>query len=261
MVHEKKFLVDVGMRDLPFPMKVISKVSPEGQSTVGNISITARIMQEFEALWIDKFIRILHQHRSCIGTSTLQANILDYIKELKATTVTINFDYPFFIEKLTPVDKEKCLVRYNCVYSAKVSSLNETPKILFRINVPALTTYPVSDPSKPRGLFAQLSVVGIEIEANKDVYPEDLVAIVDSHALSPVYSFLTEKDQAYIIEQLHTKDITSVVLTDAIKNELAHRKNIDWYSIQCSNYGMLHSYITLVGTEKSMWVPFSGYES
>jgi GTP cyclohydrolase IB len=261
MVQEKKFLVDVGIRDLPFPMKVISKVSPEGQSTVGNISITARIMQEFEALWIDKFVQIIHQHRARIGTSTLKVNILDYIKQLKATTVTVNFEYPFFIEKLTPVDKEKCLVRYNCTYSAKVSSLDDKPKILFRIAVPALTTYPGSSATLSRGLFAQLSIVRIEIEANKDIYPEDLVAIVDKHALSPVYSFLTEKDQADIIQQLHTKDVSSVVMTDAIKGELAHNHDIEWYSIQCSNYGMLHSYVTLVGTEKSMWVPFSGIEA
>ena len=79
MVDTKKFLVDVGMRDLPFPMKVISKKDPEGQSTVANISINARIMQNFEARWIDKFIQILHRHRDGIGPQTLRVNILDYL--------------------------------------------------------------------------------------------------------------------------------------------------------------------------------------
>jgi len=31
-----------------------------------------------------------------------------------------------------------------------------------------------------------------------------------------------------------------------------------WYSVRCANYGMLHSYSTMVGTEKSSWVPYSG---
>ena len=60
MVNIKKFLVDVEMKDLPFPMRVISKKDSEGQPTVADISISARIMQEFEARWIDRFIRVLH---------------------------------------------------------------------------------------------------------------------------------------------------------------------------------------------------------
>ena len=62
MKEDKRFLVDVGMRDLPFPIKVASKVDSHGQSTIASISIAARIMHEFEARWIDKFIEILHQH-------------------------------------------------------------------------------------------------------------------------------------------------------------------------------------------------------
>jgi hypothetical protein len=37
-------------------------------------------------------------------------------------------------------------------------------------------------------------------------------------------------------------------------------REIEWYSVKCSNFGMLHSYSTFIGTEKSMWVPSSGYE-
>jgi GTP cyclohydrolase I len=259
MVDEKKFLVDVGMRDLPFPMRVMSKVNPDGQFTIANISINARIMHEFEARWIDKFIQIVHEHRDRIGTKTLRVNIMDYLKELNATAVRIDFDYPFFIEKLTPVSREKCLVRYLCTYSTKASSIESEPKIFFKIEVPAITTYPASGPEKPGGLFGQLSIAVIEIQSKKDVYPEDLVDIVDKHALSPVYSFLTEDDQIFIIQKVHSEKKTSVVMTDGIKDELARNRDIDWYSVSCSNFGMLHSYSAVIGTGKSSWVPFSGY--
>ena len=82
MTEEKRFLVDVGMKNLPFPMKVLSKANPDGQQTIANISISARIMHEFEAKWIDAFIGVLHQHREKIGTKTLRANIADYVTKL-----------------------------------------------------------------------------------------------------------------------------------------------------------------------------------
>ncbi len=87
MSDGKKFLVDIGMENMPFPMRVISRENPEGQETIANISISARIMREFEAGWIDKFIQILHKHRDKIGTKTLADNVAAYEKELNASSV------------------------------------------------------------------------------------------------------------------------------------------------------------------------------
>ena len=260
MKDEKRFLVDVGMKDLPFPIKVVSKANPDGQATIANISINARVMHEFEAGWIDKFIQVVHQHRDRIGTKSLRDNIADYVKELKASTVKIDFEYPFFIEKRTPVSKEKCLVKYSCGYSAKVPSIDEKSRVFFKMAIPCITTYPTSDPEKTGGLLGQLSVVVIETESQKDVYPKDLLDLVDRHALSPIYSFLTKEDQEFVISKIHTEKKTSVVMLDEIRSELAQNRSLDFYSVKCSNFGMLHSYSTVIGTEKSMWVPFSGYE-
>ncbi|MGB9598116.1 MAG: GTP cyclohydrolase, FolE2/MptA family [Candidatus Poribacteria bacterium] len=260
MKEKKRFLVDVGIRDLPFPMRVISKANPDGQHTIANISISARIMQEFEARWIDKFIQIVHEHRDRIGTKTLRMNIFDYMNELQATIVKIDFDYPFFIEKVTPVSKQKCLVRHLCTYSAKLSAIEDKPKVLFKVEVPIVTTYPGSDPNKPGGLFGQLSIMIVEVEAKEDIFPEDLIELVDKHALSPIYSFLSEGDQLYIIQKVHSEEKYSVMVIDEIKEELARNTDIVWYSVKCSNYGMLHSYSTIISTEKGLWVPFSSYE-
>lgn len=261
MTDKRRFLVDVGIKDLPFPMKVVSRLDPEGQQTIANISVSARIMREFEARWIDKFIQIIHRHKDRIGTRSLSENIIDYLTELEATAVKIDFTYPYFVEKSTPVSKETCLVRYLCTYAARLFSMTERAKIRFTVEIPVITTYPGSDPEKPGGLFGQLSVVELEVESKKDIYPEDLVEMVDRHALMPIYSFLTEEDQIYVIQKIHTEEKSSVVVTDEIKNELSENPDIDWYSVRSSNYGMLHSYSTIIGTEKTMWVPSSGFES
>ncbi len=260
MKEKKRFLVDVGISDLPFPMRVISKTEPDGQQTIANISISTRIMSEFEARWIDKFIQIVHEHRERIGTKTLRANIVDYLKELQATVVKIDFDYPFFVEKLTPISQQRCLVRHLCTYSAKLSAVEDKPKVIFKVEVPIVTTYPGSSPNKTGGLFGQLSTVIVEVEAKDDIYPEDLIGMVDKHALSPIYSFLSEEDQVYIIQKVHTEEKYSVMVIDEIKEELARNPDIAWYSVKCSNYGMLHSYSTIISTEKSMWIPFSSYD-
>lgn len=260
MSDEQRFLVDVGMSNLHFPIHAQSRVLADGQPTIAEISIVARIWRKFEATWIDKFIQIAHRHRETIGPKSLRANIMDYFKELRAASVRVDFDYPFFYEKSTPVSQEKCLVRYRCNYSAKINSLERGPKVTQRFEVPVITTYPGSIPGEDGGLFAQLTVVDCEIEtANADVYPEDIIELVDRHALLPVYSFLTSEDQAAVIRKAHSEQKTSVVMTDEIKEDLAKNPAIAWYAVRCRNFGMLHSYSTYVATEKSSWAPLGSY--
>ncbi len=261
MVKKKGFLMDVGLNALPFPIKVLSRDNPGGQSTIADISVRARILQEFEAYWIDKFIQILHNHRDRIGTDTVGENIRDYLNELKATMVIAEFSYPFFIEKLTPVSGEKCLVKYQCAYSARLTATMEKPEILFNISIPIITTYPGSLPAETGGLLGQLSEIKLEVRLADEFYPEDLVEIVDRHALVPVYSFLTAEDQHWVIKKIHSESKSAVTVTDEIKEELARTKQVEWYRINCFNHGMLHHYSTMIGTEKSMWIPFSGYDA
>ena len=260
MQDEKRFLVDVGMQNLPFPVRAHSRANPDGQPTIANISVTARIMQDFEARWIDRFIQILHRQRDSIGTHWLKDHIHEYLEELHASVVRIDYDYPFFVEKQAPASEEKCLVRYRCVCSAKTPLAGTTSQVAFKMEIPCITTYPVSDAAKPGGLFGQLSVVDVEVRSDSDVFPEDLVALVDRHALAPVYSFLTEEDQTELINRIHSEKKTSVVVVDGIKAELARNQDVTWYMVRSSNFGMLHSYSTVIQTEKSAWVPFSGYD-
>ena len=261
MKTEKRFLADVGMRDLPFPIKVLSRDAPEGQPTVASISISARIMRDFEARWIDTFIQTIHRHRDRIGTVTLARNVQDYVNALQASAVTVTFAYPFFYEKRTPVSHEKCLVRYLCAYTVKSNPIAGKPKATLKVDIPVLTTYPVSAPEKLGGLFSQLSIITLEVEARKELFLEDLIDLAEQHALAPIYSFLTGEDQAYIIQKAHSDNKPSVVVVDEIKDALAHNEDVEWYTVSSANYGMLHSYSTVIGTEKSMWVPSSGYEA
>ena len=65
------------------------------------------------------------------------------------------------------------------------------------------------------------------------------------------------EDQDFIIHKIHTETKSSVVLVDEVKEELSRDNGITWFSVRCANHSMLHAYSTLIGTEKSMWIPFT----
>lgn len=258
MPEDKRFLVDAGLSDLAFPITVLSRDDPAGQRTVADITVRARVMREFEANWIDRFIQVLHAHRDRIGQSTLRANLADYLAGVGADAVRVDFRYPFFMAKTTPVGGETCLVKYDCTLSAKRPSVEEKPPVFLRIDVPVVTTYPQRQVEGPCTLFGQTSVVTLEVHSAEDLFVEDLAELVERHALSPVYSYLGEADQQYLIAKVHREERTSVAMVDGIRDELSRRRDIAWFAVSCRNYGMLHAYTTTIGTEKSLWIPYSG---
>ena len=67
MEYQQRVIEDVGMANLQFPIRVMSGRNAEGQDTVASITVNARILQEFEARWIDRFIQVLHRHRGVVG--------------------------------------------------------------------------------------------------------------------------------------------------------------------------------------------------
>ena len=122
MSDGRRYMVDVGMYKFPFPIKVLTRDYPEGQPTIADISVHARILKEFEANWIDRFVQVVHQHKDNISPTAIKQNIVDYQEAFGATSVRINLDYPLFMAKMTPVSKQKCLVKYDCVSSTKLGS-------------------------------------------------------------------------------------------------------------------------------------------
>lgn len=259
MPDKKRYLVDVGMDDFAFPFKIADRMHTEGVPTIGKISVHARINQEFEARWIDKFAQVLHQHRDAVGSHSLRRGIFDYLEALHADSVQVTLRFPFFVEKTTPVSGLTCLVSHDCTYRAKLSAFDKQPKLTLTVEVPTLTTDPCSSLDQPGLLFAQRTLVTVEVASLREIFIEDIVNTVDRHALIPVYSFLTPEDRAHLIGVAHSKTVSSVVLTEAVKNFLAPREDVDWYRVVCRNRGLLHLYSTEVATEKGSWVPASDF--
>ena len=81
---------------------------------------------------------------------------------------------------------------------------------------------------------------------------------MDRGALTPTYSSLSKDDQQYFIQKIHSEEKYSVVMVDEINKELVSQSNISNSSIRSMNHAMLHSSSTLIRTEKSRGVPFSG---
>ena len=97
--------------------------------------------------------------------------------------------------------------------------------------------------------------MAIEISCYRDVFPEEIVELVDEHCLVPVYSYLPPEDEKYLIRRAHERCVSSVVLTEAVRKDLVCLPAVDWCSVKCKNRGLLHLYSTEVGVEHTPCFP------
>ena len=94
MNEEGRFLVEVGIRDVRLPVSVPSRNKPGGQSTIGAVSINARVNKNVEAAWIDRFIQILHRSKREVGIDNMRSIVQECRKAFQAEFVQIEIDYP-----------------------------------------------------------------------------------------------------------------------------------------------------------------------
>lgn len=240
---------DVGVSDLPHPIRAPSRADSQGQPTVARISVEASVARQFEVDWIDRFVQVLHAHRERISTRDLRQDVGAYMEAFEARMVEVTLDYPFFVEKRTPQTGQKCLVKHDCTYSLVALSPAATPRVFFRITVPCITTGPSPDGRRRGSSVSQLSTVPLETESQRDVYPEDLVALVDRNALAPLYSFLAPEDREDILRRIRTQRRTSVEMVERVRGELAADPSLGFYSLRCLDSSFLHTYHTIIGEE------------
>ena len=240
-------LTDVGVADLPWPVRVPSRAAPRGQPTVARVAVEARVAREFEADWVDRLLRILHEHRDSIGTQALRREVGAFVEALGASMVAVTLDYPFFVEKRTPRTGQKCLVKHDCSCSVVALSPDASARVFFTIGVPCITTGPSPEGRHGGASVGQSSLVTLETESRGDVFPEDLVALVDRNALAPLYSFLAPEDREDVLRLIHTGRRTSVEMVERIRNELAADPGLGYYSVRCLDSSFLHPYHTMVG--------------
>jgi GTP cyclohydrolase IB len=240
-------LADVGVADLPRPVRVPSRADPRGQPTVARVSVEASVAREFEADWVDRLLQVLHAHRDDVGTKALKREVGACVEALDASMVEITLDYPFFVEKQTPRTGQRCLVKHDCTYSVVALSPDATPRVFFAIAIPCITTGPSSGRRRGGASLGQSSTVTLRTESQRDIYPEDLVALVDRNALVPLYSFLAPEDRADVLQRIRTGWRTSVEMVGRIRSELAGDPGLGYFSVQCRDSSILHPYHTTVG--------------
>ncbi|MDD5154023.1 MAG: GTP cyclohydrolase, FolE2/MptA family, partial [Desulfovibrionales bacterium] len=140
--HRNIDIDKVGVKNIRYPITVLDKANGV-QQTVASVNMYVNLPHKFKGTHMSRFVEILNEFRGEINIKKFD-NILDEMqKRLKAESAHLEIEFPYFIEKKSPVSRTPGLLEYRCCISGSRQKKKKND-IILRVEVPVTTVCPCS---------------------------------------------------------------------------------------------------------------------
>jgi len=239
-------LEQVGVRDLSYPITVLDQHSGS-QHTIGQLSLSVHLPEEFKGTHMSRFIEILHSNRGDFTMLTMP-NILKELRErLSAKSARIDLRFPYFMERKAPASGQSALLDYQCAFIAQ--SDGTELDFTMQVTVPVTTLCPCSKAISDYGAHNQRGYLTIELQPSLDdsgkphmIWIEELVEVAESSASAPVYPLLKRIDERHVTMQAYDNPVfvEDIVRNVAVKLRVDGR--VKKFTVECVNHESIHNH-------------------
>jgi len=237
--HRNKALKKVGITDIKYPIAVLDKA--QGQQIVNaSFSMYVDLSEHFKGTHMSRFVAILNEHRDQISTRTLRLVLKEIKTRLEANRSYIEVEFPYFIEKTAPLSQEKSLMEYTCRLSGDYSE--DSSDFIAGVVVPVATYCPCSKELCGVGAHNQRTLVTVYVRYKSFFWMEDLIALIEECASSPVFPLLKRVDEKFVTEKGFANPLFVEDLVRNISLRLDNEENFLWYSVEAKSMESIHNH-------------------
>jgi len=229
----------VGVKGLRYPILVRDRAHAT-QNTVATVSLAVDLPHQFKGTHMSRFLEVLQEHGSLIHVESIPAILRALQQRLQADSAHLELDFPYFIEKKSPVTASPGLVDYQIHFDASLHGKDLRFKVA--VTVPVTTLCPCSKAISERGAHNQRGLVRLEVTFGKTVWIEDLVTLVESCASSEIFSLLKRPDEKHVTERAYDNPVFVEDLVRAISLRCDSHPDINWYRVEAENFESIHNH-------------------
>lgn len=241
-------LKHVGIKDLRWPIVLADPVKGS-QHSVARVSLAVNLPMDQRGTHMSRFVECLKQIGP-IRPHDLE-RVLDELKtKLGARSAMVEMEFPYFITKKAPVSGMESYLDVNCHFRAEKGDKFD---LLMGVAVPIHTLCPCSKEISRYGAHNQRAWAKMTVRAlKKPVWIEELCAIAEKAASSPLYSLLKRPDEKFVTEQAYENPR---FVEDAVR-EIAILLNedprIEWYEVTVESEESIHNHNAFATVEKGV---------
>jgi GTP cyclohydrolase I len=254
-------LTKVGVKGLEYPVTVLDRLN-KIQHTTARADLFADLPRHFKGTHMSRFVEIFHRHRKDLSMPRFLEMLEEIIVDLEAESAYGTLEFPYFLEKQAPVSRLSGIMSYKCRYQGRVDRAGDpaagpagaggknTPgrpagtrrHFTVSVSVPVATVCPCSRAISDRGAHNQRGIVTVELELGPFFWIEDIIALVEKSASSPVYSILKREDEKHITDSAYDNPKFVEDLVRDVYIEIKALEQFSRFSVEAENFESIHNH-------------------
>lgn len=229
----------VGVKGVRYPVTVLDRTAGV-QHTVAVVDLFADLPRHFKGTHMSRFIEAFQRHRKDLSMPRFLEMLEEIRTDLDAASAFAVMSFPYFMEKAAPASGLESAMSYECRYEGEVREGSR--EFFVSVSIPVQTVCPCSKAISDRGAHNQRGVVTVEVKLGPFFWIEDLIALVEGAASSPVYTLLKRDDEKLLTERAYDNP---KFVEDLVRDVYIGIRNLDrfpWFSVEAENFESIHNH-------------------
>ena len=194
----------VGINDIDVPLKILRR-SNKTQTVGAKVRMSVSLPRQYKGTHMSRFVEVLNLYRTKdFSCKDIKCLLSDIKKVLKAESAHAKFSFKYFIDKKSPVTKLSFPMAYDCSFEGNLDG--ENYRFTLGVKVPVATLCPCSKEISEFSAHNQRAIVNLKVDYEQEtnqVWPEDLIEMVESCSSVPLYTILKRSDEKYVTEKAY----------------------------------------------------------
>jgi GTP cyclohydrolase I len=236
---------EVGIAGLRYPIAVWDQTHAK-QDTIAEISMAVALPAEVKGTHMSRLVEILDDHSGELTQRTLPTLLRDIHRRLEANDARITVGFPYFLRRPAPVTGATALMDYACQFEARLSPHGQ--QFSLQVAVPVTSVCPCSKAISDYGAHNQRGTITIAVipqvrQGEFDlIWIEDLVALAEASASSPVYPLLKRADERHVTMTAYDNPVFVEDMVRDVAAALRGDPRVASFTVEAVNDESIHNH-------------------
>jgi GTP cyclohydrolase IB len=235
----------VGVNGLRYPISVLDQAHAK-QDTIAEISMSVALPADVKGTHLSRFLEILAEHCGELTQRTIPTVLAEVQRRLDTADAQLTVAFPYFLPRSAPVTGATALMDYACRFRARLSA--EGPEFALRVAVPVTSVCPCSKAISDYGAHNQRGMITIEVWPRQTdgefdlIWIEDLIAIAEASASSPVFPLLKRADERHVTMSGYDNPVFVEDMVREAARQLESDDRVAAFTVEAVNAESIHNH-------------------
>ncbi|WP_375502640.1 GTP cyclohydrolase FolE2 [uncultured Jatrophihabitans sp.] len=236
---------EVGICGLRYPIAVWDRARAK-QDTIAEISLAVALPAEVKGTHMSRFLEILDEHSGELTQRTLPDLLRQIHQRLDTDDAQITIAFPYFLPRSAPVTGATALMDYACQFHARLTTAGL--QFTLQVAVPVTSVCPCSKAISDYGAHNQRGTITIAVTPQQHdgklelVWIEELIAVAEAAASSPVYPLLKRADERHVTMAGFDHPVFVEDMVREVASQLRADERVARFTVEAVNDESIHNH-------------------